>query len=104
MNKISYIIFIYLFSSTVKLFSDESLNNQDKILFFEERIRPVLAQKCFACHSEEADKNGKLKAGLYLDSAKGLINGGDSGSAIVPGDLNMSKIYEAILYKDEDYY
>ena len=102
MNKISYIIFIYLFSSTVKLFSDESLNNQDKILFFEERIRPVLAQKCFACHSEEADKNGKLKAGLYLDSAKGLINGGDSGSAIVPGDLNMSKIYEAILYKDED--
>ena len=102
MNKISYIIFIYLFSSTVKLFSDESLNNQDKILFFEERIRPVLAQKCFACHSEEADENGKLKAGLYLDSAKGLINGGDSGSAIVPGDLNMSKIYEAILYKDED--
>jgi len=102
MNKISYIIFIYLFSSTVKLFSDESLNNQDKILFFEERIRPVLAQKCFACHSEEADKNGKLKAGLYLDSAKGLINGGDSGSAIVPGDLNMSKIYKAILYKDED--
>ena len=102
MNKISYIILINLFSSTVKLFSDESLNNQDKILFFEERIRPVLAQKCFACHSEEADKNGKLKAGLYLDSAKGLINGGDSGSAIVPGDLNMSKIYEAILYKDED--
>ena len=102
MNKKSYIIFFYLFASIVNLFSDESLDNQDKVLFFEERIRPVLAQKCFACHSEEAHTNGKLKAGLYLDSAKGLIKGGDSGSVIVPGDLNMSKIYEAILYKDED--
>ena len=102
MNKKSYIILFYLFASTVNLFSDERLDNQDKVLFFEERIRPVLAQKCFACHSEEAHTNGKLKAGLYLDSAKGLIKGGDSGSAIVPGDLNMSKLYEAILYKDED--
>src|SRR5262245_48167285 len=53
--------------------------------FFEKKIRPVLTQNCGGCHSAEAEKNGKLKGTLYLDSRAGLLKGGDSGPAIVPG-------------------
>ena len=102
MSKKTYILFFYLFVSISYLQSAETLTDQDKIIFFEERIRPVLAEKCFSCHSTAAHTKGKLKAGLYLDSAEGLINGGDSGRAVVPGNPNMSEIYKAILYKDED--
>lgn len=102
MIKKTYFIFFYLFVSIVKLYSDNNLDIEDKVLFFEERIRPVLAQKCFSCHSAEAEKKGKLKAGLLLDSPQALIKGGDSGSVLVPGDISMSLLYEAVLYKDED--
>ena len=74
----------------------------DKFDFFETKIRPLLSNNCFACHSQKAKTKGKLKAGLYLDSYKGLINGGDSGSIISPGKPDQSRIVEAILYKNED--
>ncbi|MDC0201123.1 PSD1 and planctomycete cytochrome C domain-containing protein [Verrucomicrobia bacterium] len=70
--------------------------------FFESKIRPLLANNCFACHSQKADSKGKLKAGLYLDTYKGLIDGGDSGTAIVPGDPAQSRIIEAVMYRNED--
>ncbi|MEE3176484.1 MAG: PSD1 and planctomycete cytochrome C domain-containing protein [Verrucomicrobiota bacterium] len=74
----------------------------DKFDFFETKIRPLLSNNCFACHSQKAKTKGKLKAGLYLDSYKGLINGGDSGSIISPGKPDQSRIVEAVLYKNED--
>jgi len=76
--------------------------NSDKFDFFETKIRPLLSNNCFACHSQEAKTKGKHKAGLYLDSYKGLINGGDSGSIISPGKPDQSRIVEAVLYKNED--
>jgi cytochrome c553 len=63
--------------------------------FFEKKIRPVLVQKCFVCHSE------KLKTpmgGLRLDSAAALRKGGDSGPAIVTGDPDKSLLVRAIRY------
>ena len=53
--------------------------------FFEKKIRPVLAEHCYACHSADARKNQKLKGGLLLDTRDGLLRGGDSGAALVPG-------------------
>ncbi len=76
--------------------------SSDQIEFFETKIRPLLANNCFACHSQKAKSNGKLKAGLFLDSYNGLINGGDSGSIISPGKPDQSRIVEAVLYKNED--
>ncbi len=63
--------------------------------FFEKRIRPVLVQKCLACHGE------KLKTpmgGLRLDSAAALRKGGDSGPAIISGDPDNSLLVRAIRY------
>ncbi|MFA6546690.1 MAG: c-type cytochrome domain-containing protein, partial [Limisphaerales bacterium] len=54
----------------------------DQLQFFERKIRPVLAEHCYSCHSAKAEK---LKAGLYVDSKDGLLKGGTSGAAIVPG-------------------
>ncbi|MBI4907364.1 MAG: PSD1 domain-containing protein [Acidobacteria bacterium] len=58
--------------------------------FFETRIRPVLAQQCFACHT-----NSKM-AGLRLDSLQDMLKGGKSGAAIVPGDPDKSLLISAI--------
>jgi hypothetical protein len=61
--------------------------------FFEKKIRPVLAEHCYACHSQQATK---LKGGLRLDTREGLRRGGDSGPAIVPGDSKASLLLKAL--------
>lgn len=67
--------------------------------FFENKVRPVLVKHCYKCHSAEATK---LKGGLYLDSRDGVLNGGESGLAIVPGDPEKSLLVKSIRYTDPD--
>src|SRR5688572_26837044 len=69
------------------------------IEFFESRVRPILVEKCFSCHSAQAKK---LKAGLRLDSRDAALKGGDSGPAIIPGDPAKSRLVEAISYNNVD--
>ncbi len=64
--------------------------------FFETKVRPVLAEKCFSCHGE-----AKQKGGLRLDSRESLLKGGDSGAAIVPGDAQKSLLLRAVHYDGE---
>ena len=49
--------------------------------FFEAKIRPVLVDNCYECHSVEAANRGKLKGGLFLDTKKGIRKGGGYGSS-----------------------
>ncbi|MBL8229136.1 MAG: PSD1 domain-containing protein [Bryobacterales bacterium] len=65
--------------------------------FFEKRIRPVLAEKCYACHSA---KSKMPMGGLRLDTAAAMRKGGDSGPAVVPGDPAKSLLLKAIRYGD----
>jgi hypothetical protein len=68
--------------------------------FFEQRIRPVLVDRCFTCHSTATDA---VKGGLLLDSAEALAKGGESGRpALVPGDPGASLLLEAIRYQNSD--
>ncbi len=64
--------------------------------FFESKIRPVFVKQCYACHSAEAVGKKKLKGGLRLDSHEGLLKGGDTGPAIVPGDPKKSLLIRAL--------
>lgn len=64
--------------------------------FFEKEVRPLLVEHCYSCHSVDAKK---LQAGLYVDSLKALLEGGDSGPAIVPGDPDASLLVEAVRYE-----
>jgi hypothetical protein len=71
----------------------------EKFGFFEKEIRPLFHEHCYKCHSAEAEK---LKGGLLLDSRQGWATGGDSGPAIVPGDVEGSLLLRAVSYEDDD--
>src|SRR3954452_7884598 len=61
---------------------------------FERRVRPMLVEHCYRCHSAEAKK---VKGGLRLDTQAGWRAGGDSGRpAIVPGAPDASPLIRAI--------
>jgi hypothetical protein len=64
--------------------------------FFETRIRPVLVEHCYQCHSGDSDV---LQGGLLLDSREGVLAGGDSGPAAVPGKPGESLLIEALKYE-----
>ncbi|MFM7059190.1 MAG: PSD1 and planctomycete cytochrome C domain-containing protein [Planctomycetota bacterium] len=61
--------------------------------FFETRIRPVLVEHCYECHSSDSRP---LQGGLRLDSRAGLLQGGDSGPAVVPGKPASSLLLKAL--------
>ena len=67
--------------------------------FFEKNIRPVLASKCYACHSAEAARKRSLKGGLQLDTRAGIRAGGETGPAVVPGDVHKSLLVESIRHE-----
>ena len=67
--------------------------------FFEKHVRPVLVEHCYKCHSAAAEK---LKGGLLLDTRQGVLKGGKTGAAVVPGDLDKSLLIKAVRYQDED--
>ncbi|HAV61332.1 MAG TPA: hypothetical protein DCY13_03095, partial [Verrucomicrobiales bacterium] len=67
--------------------------------FFEAKVRPLLADNCYKCHSTAG---GKIKGGLELDWKGGWEQGGDSGPAIKPGDPEHSLLITAVRYGDPD--
>ncbi len=64
---------------------------------YRERIAPVLKAQCYTCHSAASKKLG---AGLRLDSREAMLEGGDSGPAVVPGKPDESLILQAIRHQD----
>ena len=69
------------------------------LAFFQEKVQPVFQERCFGCHSHEAEK---IKGGLVLDSIDGWLKGGDTGPAVVSGDPEKSLLIKAIRYSDEN--
>ena len=65
---------------------------------FETKVRPVLVEHCYDCHSAQAKK---LKGNLLLDTPEGMRKGGDSGPAVVPGKPDESLLIQAVRYEDE---
>ncbi len=66
--------------------------------FFEAKIRPVLIEHCYECHNSTGTSEGKLR----LDLRQGLIEGGDSGPAIVATDPSKSLLLKAIAHENPD--
>lgn len=71
----------------------------EQIEFFERRVRPVLAEACYRCHSSKAEK---IKGGLVLDTFEGLSKGGDAGPVLRPGLPEQSRLIQAVRYTDPD--
>jgi Protein of unknown function (DUF1549)/Planctomycete cytochrome C len=77
----------------------EDTPTKEQLDFFESKIRPVLINECYGCHSVEASTKGKLKGGLFLDSRDASRSGGESGPAVVPGDPEQSLLISAIKHE-----
>jgi hypothetical protein len=71
----------------------------DGLRFFEAKIRPVLVQHCYKCHSTSGKKS---EGSLLLDSREGIRKGGDRGPAVVPGDPDKSLLLTALRHTDSD--
>ncbi len=72
----------------------------EQLHFFEEKVRPILVEHCYKCHSADAEK---LKGDLRLDTRAGWQKGGDSGQpSILPGDPDASPLIVAVRRTDKD--
>jgi len=72
---------------------------EEELAFFEKRIRPVLVNRCYECHSAESDD---LAGDLLVDSRATIRKGGSNGPAVVPGDIEHSLLIAAIRYQNDD--
>lgn len=78
---------------TTSAAAPEAAASPEAIEFFERDVRPLLATRCFECHGPETQESG-----LRLDSRSGILRGGESGSAIVPGKPDDSRLAAVIRY------
>ena len=76
---------------------DDGKLTPDQLDFFETKIRPVLIEHCYRCH---ATSEQSVRGGLSVENREALLAGGESGPAIVPGDLDNSSLWHAINYRD----
>ena len=68
----------------------------EEIAFFESKVRPILVEHCYSCHSKDAKK---VRGELWLDSKDGWMKGGESGPVIVPGQPEKSLFVDVLSYK-----
>jgi len=89
------LLLLTLATSTPGISLGEAAVDPARIEFFERRIRPLLAAKCFNCHSAD----NKAAGGLRVDDRNGLLEGGNRGAAVVPGDPATSLILKAVRHE-----
>jgi len=77
---------------------DPSATKEADEEFFATKVQPLLAARCYECHSH----GKKIKGGLTLDSRSGWEKGGESGPALVPGAPEKSRLITAVQYADKD--
>ena len=66
---------------------------------FNAHVRPILSDKCFACHGFDSKKR---EADLRLDTAEGAYGDQDGVRAVVPGDLAASELWRRVNSTDKD--
>lgn len=85
-------------SSAVAQSGSAPISAED-LKFFESKIRPVLIEQCYQCHS---NRTARPKARLLLDTREGMLRGGSTGPAIVPGDPEHSLLIQMLRSSDPD--
>ena len=74
----------------------------EDVRFFEQKIRPVLVDRCYRCHSAAAAKANKLKGSLRVDSRPGLLRGGESGPALLTFTGHKKRVDQVVWSADGD--
>lgn len=86
---------ILLLVSSSAFAADEAEVQVAELDHFERKIRPLLVEHCYSCHSTEAKT---VHGGLRLDSAEAMARGGDSGAVIEAGNLRQSLLLNVVQY------
>ncbi len=94
-----FLLVALIFGFAIRVSAQDKAIAPEQLEFFEKKVRPVLVQHCFECHAATAKK---VRGGLLLDSRARVLEGGDNGPAIVPGDPEKSRLIEAIRYTRVD--
>lgn len=92
------LLLLTMLSSTTLAIQDEEQQEEftaQQLEFFESKVRPILVNRCYECHSGE-----RTEGGLSLESRKAILHGGDYGPAIEVGDPDESLIIDAVNYGD----
>jgi hypothetical protein len=87
---------VLLLSLALQLSGAASETDTEGVRFFEQKIRPVLVERCYKCHSTGAKK---VQAGLLLDTRQAARAGGKTGPAVVPGKVGDSLLIKAIRHE-----
>lgn len=95
-SKVTFLACLVGSLSAIAQESDNDAFTQEQLDFFENRIRPVLVEHCYECHSGESKS---IQAKLRLDGRALAIQGGESGPAIVPGKPQESLFIAAVAWK-----
>ena len=77
--------------------SAETQPDSAKLEFFEKRVRPILSENCYGCHSADTKAAGDLR----VDDLNGLLTGGNNGPAVVPGDPEKSMLIQRITHTQQ---
>ena len=94
-----FIITLLLLAAGPVLAEVDVQPTKDQLAFFESKVRPVLKENCYKCHSLE---QGKAKGDLTLDTRDGWVKGGKNGAVIEQGAPEKSTLITAIGYQDAD--
>ena len=94
LNPKSFIIMGFLLAAAPGLAADkpDPRNAAAAVDFFEKKVRPILVGHCYTCHSADTKPAG----GLRVDDRNGLLHGGKTGPAVVPGDPERSLLLQRV--------
>ena len=90
------ILLSLIVSATPILGQNAQRDDPSAVVFFEKKVRPILVGHCYACHSAETKPAG----GLRVDDRRGLLEGGNTGPAVVPGDPAASLVLQRVSHKN----
>lgn len=96
MLKTSLLATLAALVGVVPAFAQAPAIDEGQLKFFEQKIRPVLVEHCYSCHSVRAQQAKKLQGQLFLDSAEGIAAGGESGAVLVKGKSAESLLIKAL--------
>jgi mono/diheme cytochrome c family protein len=98
MNPLRLTLFIGAVAFAASAYAAESRPTAEQLTFFENKIRPLLADNCLECHS--AAKR-KTKGGLSMDNREDMRRGGDNGAIVVPGNPTDSTMVAAVEWRGD---
>ncbi len=82
---------------TIRAQQVDQVDNEQRLDFFEEKIRPIFVEHCYNCHSQDHKEAG----GLRVDDYRALLDGGKSGAAVVPGGVEQSILIQRVSQPDD---